>query len=141
MNILEMAFCSQTSRGPFLMLPSRLLAEDKGMLTQLVPGSQVSHGLAAGWRLNVSLPLELLSAQLFIWSPHQRFTQPSLLPQTPVSLAGKQLNYTKKLLYKKGDEQVAHLKAGHSDDLLLNQAPSACTVTHSSSERRKKRRF
>lgn len=37
------------------MLPSRLLAEDKGMLTQLVPGSQVSHGLAAGWRLNVSL--------------------------------------------------------------------------------------
>lgn len=89
----------------------------------------------------VSLPLELFSAQLFVWSPHQRFTLPSLLPQTEVSLAGKQLNYTEKLLYKKGDQQVAHQKAGHSDDLLLNQALSACPVTHSSSEGRKKRSF
>lgn len=30
------------------MFTSRLLGEDKGMLTQLVPSSQVSHGLAGG---------------------------------------------------------------------------------------------
>lgn len=77
----------------------------------------------------VSLPPVLFFAQLFVWPPHQRFTLPSLLPQTQVSLAGKKLKYAEKLLYKKGDVQAAHLKTGHSYDLLLNQAPSACPVT------------